>query len=96
MSRAEKEAIVNGQGSTLLWTEHYGVGRTRGERAVETARDAAFGLALVVMAAGVAGFLTLERPTTRSAAPVATVQRALSRAAPAVPSGPGRRRASVG
>ena len=30
-------------------------------------RDAAFGLALVVMAAGVAGFLTLERPTAHSA-----------------------------
>ena len=63
-------AIVNGQGSTLLWTEHYGTGRTTGERAAEVLVDAAFGLALVVMAAGVAGFLTLERPTTRTAAPV--------------------------
>ena len=77
MSKTEKGAIVNGQGSTLLWTEHYGTGRTRGERAVEVARDAAFGLALVVMAAGVAGFLTLERPTARSAAPEATAHRAL-------------------
>ena len=34
--------------------------------------DAAFGLALVVMAAGVAGFLTLERPHARTAAPMAS------------------------
>ena len=67
----DRDAIVNGQGSTLLWTEHYGTGRTPGERAVEVLEDAAFGLALVVMAAGVAGFLTLERPTARTAAPVA-------------------------
>ena len=60
---------MNGQGSTLLWTEHYGTGRTPGERAVEVLADAAFGLALVVMAAGVAGFLTLERPQARTAAP---------------------------
>ena len=77
MSKAEKEAIVDGQGSTLLWTEHYGGPRTSGERAVEVARDAAFGLALVLMAAGVAGFLTLERPTSRTAAPVAAAERAL-------------------
>ena len=67
----ERDAIVNGQGSTLLWTEHYGMGRTPGERAAEALGDAAFGLALVVMAAGVAGFLTLERPAARTAAPVA-------------------------
>jgi len=77
MSNAEREAVVNGQGSTLLWTEHYGTGRTRAERAVEVLRDAVFGLALVVMAAGVAGFLTLERPTSRSAAPVVVAHRAL-------------------
>jgi len=77
MSKTEKEAIVNGQGSTLLWTEHYGGARTSGERAVEMARDAAFGLALVLMAAGVAGFLTLERPTSRTAAPSVVAHRAL-------------------
>ena len=67
----ERDAVVNGQGSTLLWTEHYGTGRTRGERAAEVLEDAAFGLALVVMAAGVAGFLTFERPAARSSAPMA-------------------------
>jgi hypothetical protein len=66
----ERDAVVNGQGSTLLWTEHYGTGRTRVARVAEALRDAAFGLALVVMAAGVAGFLTIERPTARSAAAV--------------------------
>jgi hypothetical protein len=65
----ERDAVVNGQGSTLLWTEHY-ADRTRSARVAEHFRDAAFGLALVVMAAGVAGFLTLERPTARSAAPL--------------------------
>ena len=70
MSNEAHDAVVNGQGSTLLWTEHYGSGLTRGARAAETLRDAAFGLALVVMAAGVAGFLTLERPTVRSASPL--------------------------
>ena len=68
----ERDAIVNGQGSTLLWTEHYGTGRTPGERAAEVLEDAAFGLALVVMAAGVAGFLTLERPHARTWTPIAS------------------------
>jgi hypothetical protein len=68
----ERDAIVNGQGSTLLWTEHYGTGRSPAERAAEVVEDAAFGLALVVMAAGVAGFLTLERPQARTAAPIAS------------------------
>jgi hypothetical protein len=77
MSNAEREAVVNGQGSTLLWTEHYGTGLTPGERAAEVLGDAAFGLAVVVMAAGVAGFLTLERPTVRSSAPTAVAHRAL-------------------
>ena len=62
-----REAVRNGQGSTLLWTEHY-ADRTPAARAVEILRDAAFGLGLVVLAAGVAGFLTLERPTSRAAA----------------------------
>lgn len=65
------DAVRNGQGSTLLWTEHYGTGLTRGARLAETVKDAAFGLALIVMAAGVAGFLTLERPAARSSALVA-------------------------
>jgi len=73
----ERDAVVNGQGSTLLWTEHYGTGRTSAERAAEVLRDTAFGLALVVMAAGVAGFLTLERPAGRSSAPVGVAHRAL-------------------
>jgi hypothetical protein len=77
MSKAEHEAVVNGQGSTFLWTEHYGDGRTRAVRAAEVGRDAAFGLALVVLAAGVAGFLTLDRPSARSAAPAAVTHRAL-------------------
>jgi hypothetical protein len=64
------DAIRNGQGSTLLWTEHYGAGLTRTARLAETFEDAAFGLAVFVMAAGVAGFLTLERPTARSASPI--------------------------
>lgn len=76
MSKAEKEAVVNGQGSTLLWTEHY-ADSTPSARAAETLRDAVFGLALMVMAAGVAGFLTFERPTVRSAAPAVASQRAL-------------------
>jgi hypothetical protein len=77
MSKAKNDAVSNGQGSTLLWTENYGTGRTRAERTVETLRDAAFGLAVMVMSAGVAGFLTLERPTVRSAAPVVVAHRAL-------------------
>lgn len=64
-----REAVRVGQGSTFLWTEHY-ADRTPGARLFETARDAAFGLALVVLAAGVAGFLTIERPTASSAATV--------------------------
>jgi len=67
---SEKDAVRNGQGSTLLWTERYGTGRTRSARVAEVVEDAAFGLALVVMAAGVAGFLTLERPSSRTAAAV--------------------------
>jgi hypothetical protein len=65
---SEKDAVRNGQGSTLLWTEHYGTGRTRGSRVAEVMEDAAFGLGLIVLAAGVAGFVTLERPTARTAA----------------------------
>jgi hypothetical protein len=61
-----RQAVRNGQGSTFLWTEHYADSERR-VRIFETMRDAAFGLALVVMAAGVAGFLTLERPTAHSA-----------------------------
>jgi hypothetical protein len=68
----DRDVIVNGQGSTLLWTEHYGTGRTAGERAAEVLRDAAFGLALLVMAAGVAGFMTLERPHARTWTPIAS------------------------
>jgi hypothetical protein len=64
-----REAVRMAQGSTFLWTEHY-ADRTASARLLETARDAAFGLALVVMAAGVAGFLTLETPVARSAATV--------------------------
>jgi hypothetical protein len=73
---SERDAVRNGQGSTFLWTEHYGTGRTRGARVAEVVEDAAFGLALVVMAAGVAGFLTLERPAGHSAA-TAVAHRAL-------------------
>jgi hypothetical protein len=69
------ETVRNGQGSTLLWTEHY-ADHERAARILETARDAAFGLALVVLAAGVAGFLTLERPTTHTSA-TAVASRAL-------------------
>jgi len=60
-----RETVRNGQGSTFLWTEHY-ADRTPAARAVEIVRDAVFGLGLVVLAAGVAGFLTLERPTVRA------------------------------
>jgi hypothetical protein len=62
-----RQAVRNGQGSTFLWTEHY-ADRTRGARVAEALRDAAFGLALVVLAAGVAGFVTLERPASHTAA----------------------------
>jgi hypothetical protein len=62
-----RETVRNGQGSTFLWTEHYAE-RTAAARAVEILRDAVFGLGLVVLAAGVAGFLTLERPTGHAAA----------------------------
>ncbi len=62
-----RETVRNGQGSTFLWTEHY-ADRTPAARAVEILRDAVFGLGLVVLAAGVAGFLTLEGPTGRTAA----------------------------
>jgi hypothetical protein len=60
-----RETVRNGQGSTFLWTEHY-ADRTPAARAVEILRDTVFGLGLVVLAAGVAGFLTLERPTARA------------------------------
>jgi hypothetical protein len=60
-----RETVRNGQGSTFLWTEHY-ADRTPAARAAEMLQDAAFGLGLVVLAAGVAGFLTLERPTARA------------------------------
>ena len=76
-----RETVRNGQGSTFLWTEHYAE-RERAARLLETARDAAFGLALVVLAAGVAGFLTLERPTTHTSATTVAF-RALERAPPA-------------
>lgn len=62
-----RETVRNGQGSTFLWTEHY-ADRTPTARAGEVLQDAVFGLALVVLAAGVAGFLTLERPTGHPAA----------------------------
>jgi hypothetical protein len=65
-----RETVRNGQGSTFLWTEHY-ADRTPATRAVEILRDAVFGLVLVVLAAGVAGFLTLEGPTRHTA--VATI-----------------------
>lgn len=64
-----REAVMVGQGSTFLWTEHY-ADRMRGARLFDATRDAAFGLALVVLVAGVAGFLTIETPTARSAATV--------------------------
>jgi hypothetical protein len=60
-----RQTVRNGQGSTFLWTEHY-ADRTAAARAAEILKDAAFGLGLVVLAAGVAGFLTLERPTVRA------------------------------
>ena len=62
-----RQAVRTGQGSTFLWTEHY-ADHEHAARVLETARDAAFGLALMVLAAGVAGFLTLERPTTHTSA----------------------------
>ena len=62
-----RQAVRNGQGSTFLWTEHY-ADRTRGARVADVLRDAAFGVGLVVLAAGVAGFLTLERPASHTAA----------------------------
>ena len=65
-----REQVRNGQGSTFLWTEHY-ADRTPGARASETLRDAAFALGLVVLASGVAGFLTLERPASHTAATAA-------------------------
>jgi hypothetical protein len=60
-----RETVRNGQGSTFLWTEHY-ADRTPAARAVEILRDAVFAFGLVVLAAGVAGFLTLDRPTERA------------------------------
>jgi hypothetical protein len=60
-----RESVRIGQGSTFLWTEHY-ADHARRARVFETARDAAFGLVLVVLAAGVAGFLTIETPVAET------------------------------
>jgi hypothetical protein len=68
-----RERVRNGQGSTFLWTEHY-ADRTPAARAGETLRDAAFALGLMVLASGVAGFLTLERPASHTAATSAAVR----------------------
>ena len=68
-----REAVRDGQGSTFLWTEHYADSERRA-LVLERARDAAFGLALVVLVAGVAGFLTLERPTTHTSAATIAVR----------------------
>lgn len=54
---AERELIRKQQGSTLWWTEGYGT-RTRGASVLEEARDILFAGALLLMAAGVAGFLS--------------------------------------
>lgn len=52
--------MVMDQGSTLAWTHGYGTASRR-ERARERFRDVAFGLAVLVLVAGVAsvGFLAL-------------------------------------
>jgi hypothetical protein len=68
-----REQVRNAQGSTFLWTEHY-ADRTRGARAAETLRDAAFALGLMVLASGVAGFITLDRPASHTAATSAALR----------------------
>ena len=49
---------------TLGWTQSYGTAALR-ERAREAVRDAAFVLAILVCAAGAAGFLMFENPAPR-------------------------------
>ncbi|HEY7410437.1 MAG TPA: hypothetical protein VII13_06855 [Vicinamibacteria bacterium] len=55
----ESRRIREQQGSTFLWTEVYGH-PGRGTTVREELRDMLFAGALLVLAAGVAGFLTLE------------------------------------
>jgi hypothetical protein len=52
--------MVMDQGSTLAWTHGYGTA-SRGERARERFRDVLFGVAILVLVAGVAsvGFLAV-------------------------------------
>jgi hypothetical protein len=56
---------------TLGWTQSYGAASLR-ERAREAVRDAAFALAVLVCAAGAAGFLMFENPAPRYAQAAAT------------------------
>ncbi len=58
----EHDRIVSQQGSTFLWTEGYGT-PSRRTTLVEEARDLAFAGALLLLAAGVAGFLAIESVT---------------------------------
>jgi hypothetical protein len=54
------------QGTTLLWTEHYSLTHPAGRG--DALRHTAFALALTLLAAGAAVFLTLEGPVTRESA----------------------------
>jgi len=56
---------------TLGWTQSYGTASLRA-RTVEAIRDAAFALAVLVCAAGAAGFLMFENPAPRLAQAAAT------------------------
>jgi hypothetical protein len=56
---------------TLGWTQSYGTASPR-ERARETFRDSAFALAVLVCAAGAAGFLMFDKPAPFYAQSAAT------------------------
>lgn len=65
--------ILMDQGSTLSWTQSYGIttlGRTR-----ELFRDAAFALAVAVLISGVAGFVGYEKPAATGITQAASFSR---------------------
>jgi len=64
-SRATKSSIPTSQGSTLMWTESYAEHHPAGT--VQRLQEAAFWGALILLAAGSAGFFNMEGPASHFA-----------------------------